>query len=95
MQIFWKELRGGELSLPGNVSSQYISALLMIAPYMQNGLELALTGKIVSTPYIEMTLEMMSHFGIETSSYKRNIRVPDGRYWPKRLRVGKGWSAAY
>lgn len=57
LQIFGKELRGGELSLPGNVSSQYISALLMIAPYMQNGLELTLTGKIVSTPYIEMTLK--------------------------------------
>ena len=94
LQIFGKELRGGELSLPGNVSSQYISALLMIAPYMQNGLELTLTGKIVSTPYIEMTLEMMSHFGIETHRSNNTIRVPAGRYCPKQFRIEPDWSAA-
>lgn len=91
---FGKELRGGALSLPGNVSSQYISALLMIAPYMQNGLELTLTGKIVSTPYIEMTLEMMSHFGIETHRSNNTIRIPAGRYCPKQFRIEPDWSAA-
>ena len=94
LQIFGKELRGGELSLPGNVSSQYISALLMIAPYMQNGLELTLTGKIVSTPYIEMTLEMMSHFGIETHRSNNTIRVLAGRYCPKQFQIEPDWSAA-
>ena len=94
LQIFGKELRGGELSLPGNVSSQYISALLMIAPYMQNGLELTLTGKIVSTPYIEMTLEMMSYFGIEAHRSNNTIRIPAGRYCPKQFRIEPDWSAA-
>ena len=64
LRIRGKKLSGGSLSLPGNVSSQYISALLMIAPYMSNGLTLTLTGELVSIPYIEMTLGMMAHFGI-------------------------------
>jgi 3-phosphoshikimate 1-carboxyvinyltransferase len=56
-------LEGGEISLPGNVSSQYISALLMIGPVLKKGLKLVLTDNIVSRPYINMTLSMMKEFG--------------------------------
>lgn len=68
LEICGRELKGGELTLPGDVSSQYISALLMIAPRMHYGLTLTLTGEMVSIPYIEMTLGMMARFGIEAGA---------------------------
>ena len=55
------DLITNQLSIPASVSSQYISALLMIAPTLENGLELTLTGKIVSRPYIQMTLNLTMH----------------------------------
>ena len=58
-------LRGGEVSIPGDVSSQYITALLMIAPYLPRGLDLTVTGAQVSRPYIEMTIAMMRAFGVD------------------------------
>ena len=63
LRITGRPLEGGQVSLPGNVSSQYISALLMIAPKLQKGLTLQLTGEIISRPYIDMTVEMMRSFG--------------------------------
>ena len=59
------EMKGGELSLPGGVSSQYISGLLMIAPVMKEGLVLHLTGDVISRPYINLTLHLMREFGAE------------------------------
>ena len=56
-------LKGGRLTLPGNVSSQYVSALLMVAPLMDEGLTLELTGHIMSRPYIDMTMSMMRTYG--------------------------------
>lgn len=53
----------GSVSLPGNVSSQYISALMMIGPYLKDGLILTLTDKVISRPYIEMTMSLMRQFG--------------------------------
>ena len=53
----------GSVSLPGNVSSQYISALMMIGPYLKDGLILTLTDKVISCPYIEMTMSLMRQFG--------------------------------
>ena len=94
LRIRGKKLSGGSLSLPGNVSSQYISALLMIAPYMSNGLTLTLTGELVSIPYIEMTLGMMAHFGIRASRTGHSIQVPAGQYSPTPFRVEPDWSAA-
>lgn len=64
LRIAGTELTGGEVYLNGGVSSQYISALLMVAPLMQQGLVLHLTGQVVSVPYIEMTLSLMHHFGV-------------------------------
>ena len=67
LRISGMALSGGEISLPGNVSSQYISALLMIGAVMRKGLKLTLTGEIVSRPYIDMTLSIMKDFGAEAS----------------------------
>ena len=55
----------GSVSLPGNVSSQYISALMMIGPYLKDGLILTLTDKVISRPYIEMTMSLMRQFGVK------------------------------
>ena len=94
LEICGRELKGGELSLPGDVSSQYISALLMIAPRMRDGLTLTLTGEMVSIPYIEMTLGMMARFGIEARRTENTIRIPAGEYRPAPFRVEPDWSAA-
>ena len=59
LRIEGRELTGSEITLKGNVSSQYISALLMIGPVLKNGLQLRLTGEIVSRPYINLTLQLM------------------------------------
>ena len=64
LRITGRELRKDTISLPGNVSSQYISALLMIAPVLTNGLTIRLTGDIISRPYINLTLQLMNDFGV-------------------------------
>jgi len=94
LRIFGSNLEGGDLELPGNVSSQYISALLMIAPTIENGLRLTLIGDIISRPYLEMTLALMKDFGV-TSHWKGNvITVPQGKYEPKVVTAESDWSAA-
>ena len=65
LKITGKKLEGGQLEIPGNVSSQYISALLMIGPMLKEGLTLQLTGEIISRPYIDLTLWMMGEFGAD------------------------------
>lgn len=87
-------LRGGALALRAGVSSQYISALLMIAPYMQEGLTLTLTGEMISRPYIAMTLQMMSHWGIDCEWNDNVICVPRGAYAALPFTVESDWSAA-
>ena len=74
-------MEGGALSLRGDVSSQYVSALLMIGPCMKNGLTLTLTGDIISRPYIDMTLAVMRDFGAVAEWQGDNvIRVEPGDY---------------
>lgn len=89
-------LEGGKVSLPGNVSSQYISALLMIAPTLRKGLELELTGQIISRPYIDMTLSVMRTFGAEAywADDNRSIHVNPQPYKPVPYLVESDWSAA-
>lgn len=89
-------MKGGEITLPGSVSSQYISALLMIAPMMENGLQLVLTGDIISRPYIDMTLGMMRSYGAmaEWGSGQRSIVVRHGAYEVMPYFVENDWSAA-
>jgi len=94
LKIFGSSLDGGDLELAGDVSSQYISALLMIGPTMKNGLRLTLTGEIISRPYILLTLKMMETFGVK-SHWKGNvITVPEGVYQPTDFTVEADWSAA-
>lgn len=86
--------KNNQISIPANVSSQYISALLMAGPTLPNGLELTLTGKIVSRPYIQMTLNLMAYFGIEYKWNENVISVPNQAYQAKEFTVEADWSAA-
>ena len=75
LSILGKKLTENKVSLPANVSSQYISALLLIAPKLKNGLELTLVGEITSVPYIKMTLALLNEIGVETSFVDNKISV--------------------
>lgn len=89
-----KKLKGGKISLPADTSSQYITALLLIAPTLEDGLELELIGTIVSIPYIKMTLKMMEYFGVSSSFVGNSIKINKGNYQPKTFFVEGDWSAA-
>lgn len=84
------------LSIRGDVSSQYISALLMIAPMLPGGLALHLTGAIGSRPYIEMTIEQMAYFGADVRADwdQKTITVAPKLYTPKPYQVESDWSGA-
>ena len=89
------DIEGGELSVPGDVSSQYISALLMIAPTLKKGLRLTLTGQIASRPYLDMTMSMMRDFGAEVEWIAKDvIEVKPGSYRQRPYHIESDWSAA-
>ena len=94
LSICGKDLQGGQISLAGNISSQYISALLMIAPLMKQGLKITLEGEIISRPYIAMTLQMMEDFGIHSEWIGRIISISHQLYKPTSYTVESDWSAA-
>ena len=95
LRIHGTELKGNELTLKGNVSSQYISALLMIGPVLKNGLRLHLTGEIISLPYINLTLQLMKEFGaIAAWTSENSIEVAPKPYTPVSFMVESDWSAA-
>lgn len=95
LRIKGGRMKGGAISVPASVSSQYISALMMIAPNMQNGLKLILEGHIASRPYIEMTASIMRTFGAEVEWQGNNVVAiePTG-YTPVAYSVESDWSAA-
>lgn len=85
LRIRGKQLEGGTLALPSNISSQYVSALLMIAPTMRRGLQLELVGKVASAPYIRMTMQVMKAFGVEAKGEKNIISVVRGQRYARTL----------
>ncbi|MDE5986826.1 MAG: 3-phosphoshikimate 1-carboxyvinyltransferase [Prevotella sp.] len=95
LRITGKRLPGGVLSIPGNVSSQYISALMMIGPVMEEGLTLTLEGNIVSHPYIDLTLCTMRDFGAEACwTGVDTIVVKPVQYKPIPYYIESDWSAS-
>lgn len=95
LRIKGHRLEGGTLEIPGNVSSQYISALLMIGPVLENGLELKLTGEIISRPYIDLTLCCMRYFGADVEwTGNDTIKVNPVAYESKNFFIENDWSAA-
>ena len=88
-------LKGGLLELKGNVSSQFVSALLMIGPYMESGLQLHLTDRIISRPYIDMTLSIMNEFGADAKWLTDDtLGVMPCKYVKRGYCVESDWSAA-
>ncbi len=83
-----------KLSIPADTSSQYISALLMIAPVLPNGLSLSLEGNIVSLPYIQMTLNTMEFFGVSHEWENNSIHIAPQKYQARPFTVEADWSAA-
>ena len=95
LRITGRELRKDTISLPGNVSSQYISALLMIAPVLTNGLTIRLTGDIISRPYINLTLQLMNDFGVRAEwTDDHQLKVEPQAYHSTPFYVESDWSAA-
>jgi len=94
LHIVGKKLKGGTITIDSSVSSQYISALLLIAPTLENGLEIKFSGKRVSVPYIQMTLEIMRHFGIEYSVSENTISINQQNYKAKNICIENDWTAA-
>lgn len=95
LRIKGTELSQNEIMLEGNVSSQYISALLMIGPALKNGLTLQLSGEIISRPYIDLTLQLMKDFGAQASWISPNsIVVAPQLYKSIPFTIESDWSAA-
>lgn len=94
LHIRGRRLKGGKLMMDSSVSSQFVSAILMVAPTMQAPLTLTLDGETVSMPYIKMTVEMMRRAGIDAEINRDVITVAPGKYRPYDEPVERDWSAA-
>lgn len=94
LKIFGSALLGGTIHLNGGVSSQYISALMMIGPYMQSGLKIILEGNVISIPYIHMTLRMMRDYGVVVDFKDNTIEIQPQTYKPIQYKAESDWSAA-
>ena len=95
LRIGGTRLAGSSIALAGDVSSQYISALLMIGAALPQGLKLQLTGHIISRPYINLTLQLMRDFGAQAGwTTESSIAVAPGGYRDTPFRVESDWSAA-
>jgi 3-phosphoshikimate 1-carboxyvinyltransferase len=96
IKIVGKKLIQSKVSLPANVSSQFVSALLLIAPKLENGLELTLEGAITSRPYIQMTLDLLGEIGVETSFVNNSIKINPKPFIEssKSIHVESDWSSA-
>lgn len=95
LKITGKKLNGGKISINGNVSSQYITALLLIAPSLEKGLEIYLEEKITSVPYIKMTLSLLKKIGVKCAFEKNIIFVkPFSKIKKTKIIVESDWSSA-
>ena len=95
LRINGKPLHGGALEIEAGISSQYISALLMIGPCLTEGLTLHLKGNIASRTYIELTLDLMRHYGaVAEWTDERTIHIKPGHYTDQPLTVEGDWSGA-
>lgn len=95
LRIYGRQLEGGRVEIPGNVSSQFISALLMIGPMLRKGLEIVLTGNVISRPYIDLTLHTMHDFGATVDwTDIDTISVKAGGYQSREYLIENDWSAS-
>ncbi len=93
LKIKGGNLKGGILQMKADVSSQFISAILMIAPYFEKGIQLKLIGEVLSRPYIEMTLNLMEKQGVPYQWVGDTISILPGNYQNNITRVESDWSS--
>jgi len=93
LKIKGKKLKGGKLSIKADVSSQFISAILMISPYFEKGIQLELLGEVLSRPYIEMTLNLMQQQGVGHKWEGNTISILPGVYYDNVCEVESDWSS--
>lgn len=89
-----KQLAGGRVCVDATISSQYVSALMMIAPTMEQGLVIELDGDVASAPYINLTARMMRHAGADVEVNPTQIAIAPKPYAPVAFEIGGDWSAA-
>lgn len=89
LTISGNHLSGGEINIRGDISSQFISALMLIAPTLQNGLTIIIEGELVSRPYVAMTVKLMAMFGVEIDWSTNKIIIPPTPYNVSRLQSDK------
>ncbi len=94
LKICGKQLEGGHVTIDSNLSSQFVSSLLMIGPVLKNGLTIELSGKQTSQSYLDLTIEMMRYFGAEVQKEGNRIIVSPKIYNPKNYIVENDWSSA-
>jgi len=94
LKINGKNLEGGKVEISASVSSQFVSALMMIGPTMENGLQIHLTGEVLSKPYIELTADCMREFGVEVTFDGNLISIPVGTYQVANSNIESDWTAA-
>ncbi|MBK5213484.1 MAG: 3-phosphoshikimate 1-carboxyvinyltransferase [Flavobacteriaceae bacterium] len=95
LKIIGKKLQKSEVKIKADVSSQYISALMLMAPLLPNGLKIFLEGKTTSVPYIEMTLSLLKNVGIKGNFNKNEITIPSAKKIDdSTLIVESDWSSA-
>ena len=94
LKIKGRRLKGGKVYVAGDISSQFISALLMIAPLMEQGMEMNIEGDIVSKPYIDLTIGMMKDYGVHVKWEGKKLIIRPQQYIPAAFKVERDWSAA-
>ena len=94
LKIKGGKIKGGKIEINGNISSQFITSILLIAPTLKNGIELKIKGDLVSRSYIEMTLKLMKEFGIRSNWKNNTILIQPQNYMIKNYTVEADWSAA-
>lgn len=94
LRINGGKISKGKVSIDGSISSQYITALLLIAPSLPHGLELVMEGNLVSRAYVQMTLDLMDYLNIEFKWIDNKINIPAQKIKGKAIEVEADWSAA-
>lgn len=94
LRIIGSDIKGGHVAVDPSVSSQFVTALMLIAPYLEKGLHIQLVKKAVSFSYIEMTKKLMQEFGIHVKVLKNEISIEPGEYKIKPFRIEADWSAS-
>ena len=94
LKIKGKRLKGGEVYISGNISSQFLSALTMIAPATQEGIVIHIQNELTSKPYLALTLKLLEQYGINATWKNNRIAIKPQKYLPANIRVESDWSAA-